>query len=113
MPLATKTSKKKARRMATCFSSTIPMVTIYHSVFHAFQYVEKLHLPVKYIVTTDSDCVINYDLLHRRIASYSEARRNELYLGKCRKRNTYNYKNKNKKNKNQNHNSHTPQTKKE
>lgn len=98
MPLATRTSKNRARRMATCFSSTIPMVTIYHSVFHAFQYVEKLHLPVKYIVKTDSDCVINYDLLHRRIASYSEARRNELYLGKCRKRNTYNYKNKNKKN---------------
>lgn len=68
------------------------------SVFHAFHYVEKLHLPVKYVVKTDSDCVINYDLLYQRIAIYDEARQNKLYMGMCHVRNTYNYKQKHKKN---------------
>lgn len=53
------------------------------SVFYSFQYVEKLHLPVKYVVKTDSDCVVNYWLLRRRVVAMSALRQNELYMGRC------------------------------
>ena len=62
------------------------------SVFYAFQYVHNLHLPIKYIAKTDSDCVVNYGLLQRRIAALDVARQNELYMGRCWFNITYNFK---------------------
>lgn len=61
------------------------------SVFHSLQYIQKLNLPVKYIVKTDSDCVINYKMLQKRIGALAVARQNELYMGWCCYNNTYNY----------------------
>ena len=62
------------------------------SVFHSFHYIQKLHLPIQYVVKTDSDCVVNYNSLHKRVDSIDAARQNEVYMGRCWYNVSYNYK---------------------
>ena len=68
------------------------------SVFHAFQYVQKMKMPIKYIIKSDSDCVINIKALQDRLSQLSAAHRKELYMGNCRFNDTYNYERKELKN---------------
>lgn len=48
------------------------------TVLFSFHYISKKHLPVKYVIKTDSDCVVNYDELERRMNGW---RQEPLYTG--------------------------------
>lgn len=54
------------------------------SVLHAFHFVHNLRLPVRYVLKTDSDCVVNYALL-RRYARFVSRRRDDVYMGNCKR----------------------------
>ena len=59
------------------------------SVLHAFHYVHNMSLPVRYVLKTDSDCVVNYAVL-RRYARFASRRRGDVYMGNCKRDMTFN-----------------------
>lgn len=69
-------------------------VDAYHnltlSVLYSFHFIHNLSLPIQYVLKTDSDCVVNYPLLHRLLEHLPKSRRNEVYMGTCKRYTKYN-----------------------
>ena len=62
------------------------------SVLYSLHFLHNLSLPVQYVLKTDSDCVVNYPLLHTLLDQIppSSASRNRVYMGACRRNTKYN-----------------------
>ena len=67
------------------------------SVLYAFQWLQLAHLPIDYVLKTDSDCVVNYPLLLQLIYPY-DVIKDDVYMGDCHRDEIFNTKNHRRKN---------------